>query len=127
MERLTLWHCRIYSIRKHKRLCAGLQNGTEFVYERSTTVTPMKGLGSNWMLQVGRRHANRTVNTEFDSGATAWLLTCIAITWLMIPGVGFFYNGMAPRKSSLVFITTCLWSCAVVSIQVRWSLYQASQ
>ncbi|CAG7727475.1 unnamed protein product [Allacma fusca] len=54
---------------------------------------------------------------HFDNGEVAWLLACTAITWLMIPGVGFFYNGMAPRKSSLVLIVTCLWSVALVSIQ----------
>ncbi|CAG7727473.1 unnamed protein product [Allacma fusca] len=55
--------------------------------------------------------------SEFDSGEVTWILACTAITWIMIPGVGFFYNGMAPRKSSLILIITCFWSVALVSIQ----------
>ena len=61
---------------------------------------------------------NSEMPREYDTGETAWVLACTAITWLMIPGVGFFYNGAAPKKSSLVLFTTCLWSVAVVSIQV---------
>lgn len=82
-------------------------------------------------------------------GALTWLLMTTALTWIMIPGVGegflthstnmsilqyqifkfhekiknifpgFFYNGMARSKSSLSLLMLCLWSCAVVSIQVR--------
>jgi len=56
---------------------------------------------------------------EYNPGDVAWLLACTAVTWLMIPGVGFFYNGLARSKSSLILITLCFYSVAVVSIQVR--------
>ncbi|OXA51726.1 ammonium transporter 1 isoform X2 [Folsomia candida] len=55
--------------------------------------------------------------SQYDSGEMAWLMACTAITWIMIPGVGFFYSGVARSKSSLSLLMICLWTCAVVSIQ----------
>jgi hypothetical protein len=37
----------------------------------------------------------------------------------MIPGVGFFYSGLARRKSALSLIWLSMMSTAVVSFQVR--------
>jgi Amt family ammonium transporter len=51
-------------------------------------------------------------------GDIAWTLVCSALVWLMVPGVGFFYSGLARSKSALSLISLCCWSIAVVSIQV---------
>jgi len=51
------------------------------------------------------------------AGLTFLMMTS-AITWIMLPGVGFFYSGMARSKSALSLLMLCLWSCAIVSIQV---------
>lgn len=42
----------------------------------------------------------------------------MALVWLMIPGVGFFYSGLLRRKNALSMIFTSLASIAVVSFQV---------
>lgn len=36
----------------------------------------------------------------------------------MIPGVGYFYSGMARSKSALSLIMLSCWSIAVVTVQV---------
>jgi Amt family ammonium transporter len=47
----------------------------------------------------------------------AWILTSSALVLLMIPGVGFFYSGLARRKSALSLIWLSMMSAGVVSFQ----------
>lgn len=47
------------------------------------------------------------------------MMTSTALVLLMIPGVGFFYSGLARRKSALSLIWLSMMSTAVVSFQVR--------
>lgn len=61
---------------------------------------------------------NATLSYEYDSGNTAFMLASTALVFLMIPGVGYFYSGMARRKTALSLIMLCCWSMAVVSVQV---------
>lgn len=42
-----------------------------------------------------------------------------ALVLLMVPGVGFFYSGLARRKSALSLIWLSMMATAVVSFQVR--------
>jgi ammonium transporter, Amt family len=58
------------------------------------------------------------VNLWYSTGDVAWVLASTALVWLMIPGVGFFYSGLARRKSALSLIWLSLMSIAVVSFQV---------
>jgi Amt family ammonium transporter len=58
------------------------------------------------------------LNLWFTTGDTAWILASTALVWLMIPGVGFFYSGLARRKSALSLIWLSLMSIAIVSFQV---------
>lgn len=51
-------------------------------------------------------------------GDVAWILVCSGMVWLMVPGIGFFYSGMARTGSALSLIILCCWSLAVVSVQV---------
>lgn len=53
----------------------------------------------------------------YQSGDFAWILTSSALVLLMIPGVGFFYSGLARRKSALALIWLSMMSVAVVGFQ----------
>jgi len=50
-------------------------------------------------------------------GNVAWVLASTALVWLMIPGVGYFYSGMARSKNALSLIMLSVLSIAVVSVQ----------
>ncbi|KAI5865410.1 ammonium transporter [Durotheca rogersii] len=56
-------------------------------------------------------------NQFYESGDFAWILTCSALVLLMIPGVGFFYSGLARRKSALSLIMLAMLSIVVVDFQ----------
>jgi Amt family ammonium transporter len=62
--------------------------------------------------------ATFNVNLWYTTGDVAWVLTSTALVWLMIPGVGFFYSGLARRKSALSLIFLSLMSVSIVSFQV---------
>jgi ammonium transporter, Amt family len=46
-----------------------------------------------------------------------FLLVCAALVLLMIPGVGFFYGGLARRKSALELVLLSMLSLGVVTFQ----------
>lgn len=52
-----------------------------------------------------------------QSGDIAWIITSTALVLLMIPGVGFFYSGLARRKSALSLIWLAMMSVGVVGFQ----------
>ncbi|KAJ2904442.1 hypothetical protein MKZ38_008115 [Zalerion maritima] len=52
-----------------------------------------------------------------NSGDIAWIITSSALVLLMIPGVGFFYSGLARRKSALSLLFLCMMSVAVVGFE----------
>ncbi|RQM07220.1 hypothetical protein DH86_00000918 [Scytalidium sp. 3C] len=56
-------------------------------------------------------------STMNQSGDIAWMLTSTALVLLMIPGVGFFYSGLARRKSALALIWLSMMSVGVVAFQ----------
>ncbi len=49
---------------------------------------------------------------------TGFVLASTALVWIMIPGVGFFYSGLANSKNALGLIILSILSVAVVSFQV---------
>ncbi|CAE6453944.1 unnamed protein product [Rhizoctonia solani] len=53
----------------------------------------------------------------YNLGDIAWVLTCTALVWIMIPGVGFFYSGLLRRKNALSMIYFSMMALAVVSFQ----------
>ena len=57
------------------------------------------------------------LNVFYKGGDIAWVLTCTALVLLMIPGVGFFYSGLARRKSALSLLWLSVMAVAVVSFQ----------
>lgn len=57
--------------------------------------------------------------SEFSAGDISFVLTSMALVWLMIPGIGYFYSGMARSKNALSLIMCCVLSLVVVTLQVR--------
>ncbi|KZV76624.1 ammonium transporter [Peniophora sp. CONT] len=57
------------------------------------------------------------VATTYNLGDTAWIITAMALVWLMIPGVGFFYSGLLRRKNALSMIWASMMCLAVVSFE----------
>ena len=45
------------------------------------------------------------------------MITSTALVLLMIPGVGFFYSGLARRKSALSLLWISIMAVAVVSLE----------
>lgn len=42
-----------------------------------------------------------------------YLITCAFLVWLIIPGIGLLYSGLARRKSSLALLFQSLMVCGV--------------
>lgn len=57
------------------------------------------------------------LNIWYESGDIAWMIAATALVLLMIPGVGFFYSGLARRKSALSLIWLSIMATAVTSFQ----------
>ncbi|KAG9249658.1 ammonium transporter 1 [Emericellopsis atlantica] len=57
------------------------------------------------------------VNVWYEAGDIAWILTSTALVLLMIPGVGFFYSGLARRKSALSLIWLSVMAAGVTCFQ----------
>ncbi|KAI8624743.1 ammonium transporter [Xylariaceae sp. FL1651] len=65
----------------------------------------------------GYSSGQSNLNVFYESGDFAWIITGSALVLLMIPGVGFFYSGLARRKSALSLIMLSMLSVAVVDFQ----------
>ena len=52
---------------------------------------------------------------EIDPAATAWLLACTALAFLMAPGLAIFYGGMVRSTGVLNMIMMCFISIPVVA------------
>ena len=57
------------------------------------------------------------LNIYYNAGDIAWMITATALVLLMIPGVGFFYSGLARRKSALSLIWLSIMATGVISFQ----------
>lgn len=53
----------------------------------------------------------------YNPGDIAWVLASMALVWIMVPGVGFFYSGLLRRKNALSMIYLSMMTMAVVSFQ----------
>ncbi|TVY47321.1 Ammonium transporter [Lachnellula occidentalis] len=71
----------------------------------------------NGTIATGCDSLTENCNLYYESGDIAWMLTSSALVLLMIPGVGFFYSGLARRKSALSLIWLSCMSICVVSFQ----------
>lgn len=59
----------------------------------------------------------------YNLGDIAWTLASTALVWIMIPGLGFLYSGLLRRKNALTQIYLGVMVLAVVSFQVRRSVF----
>ncbi|KAH7311535.1 ammonium transporter AmtB-like domain-containing protein [Stachybotrys elegans] len=57
------------------------------------------------------------LNIFYDTGHMTFLFLCATLVLLMIPGVGFFYSGLARRKSALELLLMSLLCSSVVFFQ----------
>ncbi|GAA5945587.1 hypothetical protein JCM3775_000532 [Rhodotorula graminis] len=53
----------------------------------------------------------------YNPGDIAWILTCTALVWLMIPGVGYLYSGLVRRKNALTVLFLTMLAMAIISFQ----------
>ncbi|KAI0906320.1 ammonium transporter [Ustulina deusta] len=81
----------------------------------SVDVVPYNG--TTGVADPGYSSGEANLNVFYESGDFAWILTSSALVLLMIPGVGFFYSGLARRKSALSLIMLSMLSVAVVDFQ----------
>jgi len=57
------------------------------------------------------------MNAQYDRGDMAWVLTAAVLVWIMIPGVGLLYSGLARRQNSTALLWQSFLSVSVVSFQ----------
>jgi len=65
--------------------------------------------------------AEAIIGSQYNAGDIAWTLASTALVWLMIPGIGYFYSGMARSKNALSLIMLSCCSVAVVTVQVNFN------
>ncbi|KAI0842134.1 ammonium transporter [Hypoxylon sp. FL0890] len=73
---------------------------------------PYNGTGA-----TGGDSLTEDLNIWYESGDVGWMITATALVLLMIPGVGFFYSGLARRKSALSLIWLSVMATAVTTFQ----------
>ncbi|PKY09031.1 ammonium transporter [Aspergillus campestris IBT 28561] len=74
---------------------------------------PYKGAADG----TGGDSLHEDLNIYYNSGDIAWVIVSTALVLLMIPGVGFFYSGLARRKSALSLLWLSIMSAGMVSFQ----------
>ncbi|CAO3652388.1 unnamed protein product [Cunninghamella blakesleeana] len=52
----------------------------------------------------------------------AWVLSSTAFVWLMIPGIGYFYSGMAKSSKNALSMIMCSVLCLVV-VTLQWFIW----
>lgn len=57
------------------------------------------------------------LNVYYQSGDVAFILVGTAMVWLMVPGIAFFYSGLARRKSALSMLWICMVAVSVTQFQ----------
>lgn len=80
-------------------------------------VTIEGSLEYNGTEAIGANPLEVNVNLWYQTGDIAWMTTATALVLLMIPGIGFFYSGLARRKSALSLIWLAVMSAAVTHFQ----------
>lgn len=87
-----------------------LQESIYTIYKENCPLT--------FSLSIMENNSTEHAIHEYSPGNIGYMLACTAFVWLMIPGVGYFYSGMARSKSALSLIMLSCWSMAIVYVQV---------
>ncbi|KAI8097263.1 ammonium transporter AmtB-like domain-containing protein [Halteromyces radiatus] len=65
---------------------------------------------------------NNSDHSQYFPGDIAWVLASTALVWLMIPGVGYFYAGMARTSRNALAMIMCSVLCLVV-VTCQWFIW----
>lgn len=71
----------------------------------------------NGTVPTGGDPVSQNLNIFYETGDIAWMITATGLVLLMVPGVGYFYSGLARRKSALSLIWLSVMSVAVSTFQ----------
>ncbi|KAI9801035.1 MAG: ammonium transporter Amt1 [Sarcosagium campestre] len=71
----------------------------------------------NETIPTGGDSLTQDLNVFYNAGDISFMIISTALVLLMIPGVGFFYSGLARRKSALSLIWLSIMATALVSFQ----------
>jgi len=87
-------------------------------------VSKLSGMKSRWkrsllflvflLLSLTGLHASDGV--KIDTGATAWMLTSVALVLLMIPGLAMFYGGLVRSKNVLGTIMHSFVAMGIITV-----------
>lgn len=61
--------------------------------------------------------AQTTPASTISAGDTAWVLTCVALVFLMTPGLAFFYGGLVESHTVLSTLLMSFVCAAIVTVQ----------
>ncbi|KYK57163.1 ammonium permease [Drechmeria coniospora] len=73
--------------------------------------------GTTGVADDGYSSGVHNLNIFYDTGHMTFLTICSVLVLLMIPGVGFFYGGLARRKSALQLVLLSMLSVAIIGFQ----------
>ncbi|KFA51316.1 hypothetical protein S40293_04374 [Stachybotrys chartarum IBT 40293] len=73
--------------------------------------------GTEGVADTGYSAGVQNLNIFYDTGNMTFITMCSVLVLLMIPGVGFFYSGLARRKSALELLLMSMLCSSVVFFQ----------
>jgi Amt family ammonium transporter len=54
---------------------------------------------------------------QINQADTCWVLICVCLVFIMIPGLGYFYGGITSKKNFLTMLLASILAVAINSIQ----------
>lgn len=57
------------------------------------------------------------LNQQFNRGDMAWVMTAGVLVWIMIPGIGLLYSGIARKKHALSLLWASIMACCLTTFQ----------
>ncbi|KAH3901468.1 probable Ammonium transporter MEP2 [Saccharomycodes ludwigii] len=69
---------------------------------------------------TGGNSLTTDLNSQYDKADMVWIAVSSCLVWLMVPGIGLLYSGLARKKHALSLLWASLMACCVVSFQWYW-------
>lgn len=85
-------------------------NGSKFLRFTGCKLIPLA-------IATGGDALTTDLNQWYDAGDAGFIILSAALVLLMMPGLGYFYAGLARRKSALSLILVCVMAYCVTSFQ----------